>query len=140
MRASITLRGEAAELVRLEAFAEAFARNCALADDERSRLLVILEELFTNVVEHGYEGAQFAAGGVAVTLGWKHGRLTIDFVDDGPPFDPLAHSAPDLDAPPEQRPIGGLGISIVRALVDEARYWREGHRNHLHLLRRLALP
>ena len=138
MRASITLRGEAAELVRLEAFAEAFARNCALADDERSRLLVILEELFTNVVEHAYKGAQFAA--VAVTLGWKHGRLTIDFVDDGPPFDPLAHSAPDLDAPPEQRPIGGLGISIVRAMVDEARYWREGHRNHLHLLRRLALP
>jgi len=140
MRASITLRGEAAELVRLEAFAEAFARNCALADDERSRLLVILEELFTNVVEHAYEGVQFAAGSVAVTLGWKHGRLTIDFVDDGPPFDPLAHSAPDLDAPPEQRPIGGLGISIVRALVDEARYWREGHRNHLHLLRRPALP
>jgi len=140
MRASITLRGEAAELVRLEAFAEAFARNCALADDDRSRLLVILEELFTNVVEHAYEGVQFAAGSVAVTLGWKHGRLTIDFVDNGPPFDPLAHSAPDLDAPPEQRPIGGLGISIVRALVDEARYWREGHRNHLHLLRRLALP
>ena len=140
MRALITLRGEAAKLVRLEAFAEAFARNCALADDERSRLLVILEELFTNVVEHAYEGVQFAAGSVAVTLGWKHGRLTIDFVDDGPPFDPLAHFAPDLDAPPEQRPIGGLGIPIVRALVNEARYWREGHRNHLRLVRRLALP
>ena len=139
MRASITLRGEATELVRLEAFAEAFTRNCGLADDERVRLLVILEELFTNVVQHGY-GVQFAAGGVAVTLDWKHGLLTIDFVDDGPPFDPLAHFAPDLDAPPEQRPIGGLGIPIVRALVNEARYWREGHRNHLHLVRRLALP
>jgi serine/threonine-protein kinase RsbW len=139
MRASITLRGEATELVRLEAFAEAFTRNCGLADNERARLLVILEELFTNVVQHGY-GVQFAAGSVAVTLDWKHGLLTIDFVDDGPPFDPLAHFAPDLDAPPEQRPIGGLGIPIVRALVNEARYWREGHRNHLHLVRRLALP
>ena len=138
MRASITLRGEAAELVRLEAFAEAFARNCALADDERSRLLVILEELFTNVVEHAYEGAQFSAASVAVTLGWKHGRLTIDFVDDGPPFDPLAHSAPDLDAPAEQRPMGGLGIAIVRAFVDRARYCRKGDRNHLHLVRRIA--
>ena len=133
MRASITLRGEAAELVRLEAFAEAFARDCALADDERSRLLVILEELFTNVVEHAYEGVS-----VAVTLGWKHGRLTIDFVDDGPPFDPLAHSAPDLDAPAEQRPMGGLGIAIVRAFVDRARYCRKGDRNHLHLVRRIA--
>jgi len=139
MRASISLRGEAAELTRLEAFAEAFARDCGLADDERARLLVILEELFTNVVVHGYEEG-FAAGNVAVALGWRRGQLTMDFVDDGRPFDPLAFPGPDLDAPPEQRPIGGLGIPIVRALVDEARYWREGHRNHLHLVRRLALP
>ena len=137
MRASIALRSEATELIRLEAFAEAFARDCGFADDERARLLVILEELFTNVVEHGY-GVQFAAGSVAVTLGWKHGLLTIDFVDDGPPFDPLTHSGPDLDAPAEQRPIGGLGIAIVRGLVDRARYCREGYRNHLHLVRRLA--
>ena len=137
MRASITLRGEVAEFVRLEAFAEAFTRNCGLADDKRARLLVILEELFTNVVQHGY-GMQFAAGSVAVTLDWKHGLLTIDFVDDGPPFDPLAHSAPDLDAPAEQRPMGGLGIAIVRAFVDRARYCRKGDRNHLHLVRRIA--
>ena len=136
MRASIALRGEAAELVRLEAFAEAFARNCGLADDERARLLVILEELFTNVVAHGYKG-EFEADSVAVALDWRRGRLTINFVDNGPPFDPLAHSAPDLDAPAEQRPIGGLGIAIVRALVDRARYCRQGHHNHLHLVRRL---
>lgn len=132
------MRGKAGELVRLEAFAETFTHNCGLADDERARLLVILEELFTNVVEHGYGGVQFAAGSIAITLGWKHGLLTIDFVDDGPPFDPLAHSAPDLDAPAEQRPIGGLGITIVRAFVDRARYCRKGDRNHLHLVRRLA--
>jgi serine/threonine-protein kinase RsbW len=137
MRASIDLRSETAELIRLEAFAEKFASDCGLADDERARLLVILEELFTNVVAHGC-GVGSAASSVAVALGWRHGALTIDFVDDGPPFDPLAHSAPDLDAPAEQRPIGGLGITIVRAFVDRARYCRKGDRNHLHLVRRLA--
>ena len=138
MRSSINLRGEASELIRLEAFAEAFARDRGLADEEGARLLVILEELFTNVVAHGYEG-EFEAESVAVALDRRRGRLTINFVDDGPPFDPLAHSAPDLDAPAEQRPIGGLGIAIVRALVDRARYCRQGQRNHLHLVRRLAL-
>jgi serine/threonine-protein kinase RsbW len=137
MKASIALRSQTAELSRLEAFAEAFARDCGLADNERSRLLVILEELFTNVVAHGYGGG-FAAGSVAVALGWSSGRLTIDFVDDGPPFDPLTYRDPDLDTPPEQRTIGGLGIAIVRALVDQARYWREGRRNHLRLVRRSA--
>jgi serine/threonine-protein kinase RsbW len=132
MRASIALRSEATELIRLQALAEAFARDCGFADDERARLLVILEELFTNVVAHGY-----GAASVDVALGWRRGWLTIDFVDDGPPFDPLAHARPDLDAPAEQRPIGGLGIAIVRALVDRGRYWRKGDCNHLRLVRGL---
>src|SRR5262249_18644 len=111
--------------------------DCGLADDERARLLVILDELFTNVVVHGY-GDQFAAGSIVVALGWTDGRLTINFVDDGPPFDPLVHSGPHFDAPPEQRPVGGPGIAIVRALADRASYRREGDRNHLCLVRSLA--
>ena len=137
MRASIDLRSEAAELIRLQAFAETFARDCGLADDERARLLVILDELFTNVVAHGY-GGQSAAGRIVVALGWTCGHLAINFVDDGPPFDPLAHSGPDFEAPPEQRSIGGLGIAIVRALADRASYRREGDSNHLCLVRRLT--
>jgi anti-sigma regulatory factor (Ser/Thr protein kinase) len=132
MRASIALCGVTAELTRLVAFAEAFARDCGFADDERARLLIILEELFTNVAAHGN------AQSVGATLGLSRGRLTIDFVDDGPPFDPLTHPGPDLDAPSEERPIGGLGIAIVRGLVDTVRYLRQDSRNHLRLARRIA--
>jgi len=131
MRASIALRSEPAELTRLVAFAEAFSRDSGFADDERARLLIILEELFTNVVAHGN------AKCVAAALGWSRGRLTIDFADDGRPFDPLTHPGLDLDAPGEERPIGGLGIAIVRALVDKTRYRRQGSRNHLRLARRV---
>jgi serine/threonine-protein kinase RsbW len=113
MRVSIALRSEAAELARLEAFAEAFACDCGLPDEDRSRLLIILEELFTNAAAHGSR-VQFMAGNVVVALRQTRGRLTIDFLDDGLPFDPLAHPEPDLDAPAEQRPVGGLGIAIVR--------------------------
>ena len=139
MRASITLRGEHGELIRLQAFADEFAHGCRLPDDERSRLLVILEELFTNAVTHGH-GPHSAGGGITVELRWRTGRLGISFVDDGPPFDPLAFGAPDLDAAGEERPIGGLGIHLVRSLIDQARYRREGDRNHLRLVRRIAPP
>ena len=139
MKASITLRGEHAELTRLTAFSDEFALECSLPDDERLRLLVILEELFTNAVTHGH-GPHSADGNITVALGWRTGRLRISFVDDGPPFDPLAFSAPDLDAAGEERPIGGLGIHLVRSLVDQARYRREGGRNHLRLVRRIAPP
>ena len=75
-----------------------------------------------------------------MALGWRAGRLRISFVDDGLPFDPLAFRGPDLDGPAEERGIGGLGIHIVRSLVHQARYRREGDRNHLHLVRRTASP
>lgn len=136
-RASITLRGEHAELTRLQAFADEFADDCSLPDDERSRLLVILDELFTNAVTHG-RGPHSAGGSITVVLGWRTGHLGISFVDDGPPFDPLAFGPPDLDAAQEERPVGGLGIHIVRSLVDQARYRRVGGRNHLHLVRHIA--
>jgi anti-sigma regulatory factor (Ser/Thr protein kinase) len=137
-RASITLYAEPAEFTRLQAFAVEFAHQCGLPDDERSRLLIILDELFTNAVTHGY-GPHSAGGTIAVALGWKRGRLRISFVDDGPPFDPLAFREPDLEDATE-RGIGGLGIHIVRSLVNQARYRREDDRNHLHLIRRIGVP
>jgi serine/threonine-protein kinase RsbW len=138
-RASITLCAEPAELARLQAFAVEFAHRWGVPDDERSRLLIILDELFTNAATHG-RGPRSAGGTIAVALGWRAGRLRISFVDDGRPFDPLAFRGPDLEEATEERGIGGLGIHIVRSLVHQARYRREGDRNHLHLVRRVAAP
>ena len=135
-KSSITLCAEIAELARLQAFAVEFAHQCGLPADERSRLLIILDELFTNAVTHGRR-PHSAGGTVAVSLGWREGRLRISFVDDGVPFDPLAFRGPDLEDATEERGIGGLGIHIVRSLVHQARYRRAGDRNHLHLVRRI---
>jgi len=137
MRASVTLRGEQAEFSRLQAFAEQFAYENGLPDDELSRLLVILEELFTNAVMHG--NGPHSERNVIVALGWRRGRLGISFVDDGQPFDPLAFRGPDLETATQERTLGGLGIHIVRSLVHQARYRRDGGRNHLHLVRRIGL-
>jgi serine/threonine-protein kinase RsbW len=66
--------------------------------------------------------------------------MSMSFVDDGPPFNPLAFHAPDLGKPVADRAVGGLGIHMVRALVHRARYRRAGGCNCLHLLRRIRLP
>src|SRR5215469_16253248 len=125
MTAPITLRNEKSEAIRLAEFARGLARENGLPDGERARLLIILEELFTNAVAYGY--APGAIGGITVTLQRERCRLVIDFVDDGQPFDPLAFPEPDLDVPKEERAIGGLGIHFVRSFVDEARYnWEHG--------------
>jgi anti-sigma regulatory factor (Ser/Thr protein kinase) len=132
MRARLSLRNDNADLVRLTEFAIAFTSRHKLADEDGARLQIILDELFTNVVKYGYEDAA-AQGHIEVGLSLEADRLIIEFVDDGRPFDPLASPPPNLDLPGDERPDGGLGIAIVRALVDDLGYRRDGNRNRLTL-------
>ena len=57
--------------------------------------------------------------------------VEIAFSDDGAPYDPLAHEDPDTSLPAEARPIGGLGIMMVRKMADSVRYERVNGRNRL---------
>jgi anti-sigma regulatory factor (Ser/Thr protein kinase) len=138
MRARLSLRNDSADLARLTEFASEFTSRHRLADEETARLQIILDELFTNVVNYGYDvtaGGEHREGHIDVALSLEGDRLIVEFVDDGQPFDPLTGPLPDLDLPAETRPIGGVGIAIVRALVDETSYRREGDRNYLTLSR-----
>ena len=101
MNAALRLCGVEAELPRLMEFAEKFAGRCGLPGSERARLLIILEELFTNALHYGYpHGAAQAQIKVALTA--QPGRIEIDFSDDGRPFDPLYHEAVSVRHDPSQ--------------------------------------
>jgi anti-sigma regulatory factor (Ser/Thr protein kinase) len=94
---------------------------------------LIIEELFTNTVAHGYGGDSDRPVWVSVAGGG--GELSLTYEDAAPPCNPLTLPAPGLlDAPVEQRPVGGLGMPLVKALSDSASYaYREG-RNRLTLV------
>ena len=138
-RTSLVLRNDPAELPRLIAWAERFACRHALPALERARLSIILEELFTNAVKHGYDDLA-PSGRIEVALVLEAGKLMIEFKDDGRPFDPLMEIPRELDQSTPAHRIGGLGLNIVRSLADSARYAREGDRNHLVLTRKILRP
>jgi anti-sigma regulatory factor (Ser/Thr protein kinase) len=133
----ITVRSDRAEWPRLRAFAEQFADAHALAAVERGRLLIVLEELLTNLAKYGYVAAS-PLGQAEVSLALEEGNLVIVFADDGRAFNPLDHAVRGLEGTVEARPVGGLGIHLLRAFANEARYAREGERNRLTLVRRLG--
>lgn len=102
---------------------------------------VSLDEVLANVVHHGLEG-RGAESTVEVELGLdpvgEPPLCEVVVVDDGPEFDPLSALAPDTSLGVEDRPIGGLGIALVRKLMDEVEYERRDGRNRLRLARRLV--
>jgi anti-sigma regulatory factor (Ser/Thr protein kinase) len=135
MRVRLGLSNQDAALERLIEFVHEFSRSHGLPDDERARMMVIFDELFSNVVTHGYEGA-VGEGHIEATLTLDGDRLIMEFADDGSPFDPLTSPPPEVDLPLAQRPIGGIGIAIVRALG----YTRGGEHNRLVLGRTVSRP
>ena len=95
-----------------------------------------LEEAVSNVMLYAYpEGT---AGAVELTATLQNENvITFTIEDSGKAFDPTLQAEPDLTLPAEERPIGGLGIHLVRQIMDEIRYERKDNKNILTLIKQI---
>jgi serine/threonine-protein kinase RsbW len=116
-------------------FVQAFCAQQRVASDDTLRLTLIVEELFTNAVVHGHGGGSDAP--VRLVLGIDSARLVLHFEDRGPRFDPLqylAEAAPPLDAPADERRVGGLGLPLVAQMAEQFEYAHAEGWNRLRLV------
>jgi len=90
-----------------------------------SPLHIILDEVCSNIVKHS-DATVFE-----LDISSNGGETTLTFVDDGSPYDPLSHEDPDTSLPAGERPIGGLGIMMVKKLASSVTYRRTHNRNFL---------
>jgi anti-sigma regulatory factor (Ser/Thr protein kinase) len=90
-------------------------------------LHVILDEVASNIVRHS------DASGFAVEMEVTHDGVTIDFIDDGAPYNPLLHVDPDTSLGADKRPVGGLGILMVKKMATSVAYRRDHSRNILRV-------
>jgi anti-sigma regulatory factor (Ser/Thr protein kinase) len=95
-----------------------------------------IEELVTNCIKYGY--ADTAEHVIDIELDVVDGQLVLRVIDDGEPFNPLEAPAPDTSLPPEDRPIGGLGLHLLRTMSDNMTYERRDGRNRLTLMKAFA--
>jgi len=116
------------------AFAE-FADGHALPAAIRRSVSVALDELLNNTLAYGFTGR--AGGEVSIEVELATDRLCVTLTDNGEPFNPLERAAPDTALSVEERPIGGLGIHLVRRMMDEVAYHRRADRNVVTLTKRL---
>ena len=137
MAAELRLERRIGELERLADWIADFGSRHALAQKVILELQLAVEELVTNTVTYGWNDD--APHEIVVRQRLEASHWVIELEDDGRAFDPRTAPPPALEAPPEERPIGGLGIHLARSVVDELDYRREGARNHLTLRKRVLL-
>ena len=121
-----------AKLPSLTSFREFVNQAAVAAGVGPSGLLkieLVLEELLVNHVLHAYGPDE--GDSEVICYRQEPAQFCLQIIDAGQPFDPLKQSAPDLTLAPGDRPVGGLGIYLVRAMADEVSYRREAGKNVL---------
>lgn len=90
------------------------------------KIEVAAEEIFVNIAHYAYAPG---AGPATVRFGMEEGMAVMTFIDSGIPYDPLAKPDPDLTLPTQERPIGGLGIYMVKKTMDSVAYEHKDGQN-----------
>ena len=133
-RLCLKIENRVDELGRLSAAVDSLGERDNWPPNLIFQVNLVLEELGLNIINHGHDDGFHE---IEFVMTSEAGDLTIEITDDGRPFDPLKDApAPDLVGALGDRPVGGLGIHLVRTMMDEMRYRREGDRNHLILVKR----
>ena len=126
-----------AHLEYLSDFRKFIEKNCDLVhvDDElKYDLVLAVDEACTNIIMHGYEGV--TTGQITVMFGTNKEQLRITISDSGRPFDPDHAPLPDFLSPAQDRPIGGLGVYLLKLIADEVLYeTNQDDMNYLTLIK-----
>lgn len=126
---TLELLADMAGLEKADKTLDELALAVHLPEETLFQIRLVLEEVLMNVISYG--AGDGAVPHVQLNMAQKDGTFSMEIADNGIAFDPLQLPAPDLNAEIDDRPIGGLGIFLVRELMDSVTYRRDGDWNRL---------
>ena len=138
MQKVLCIKNDIHELCSLTQFLEEVGDELGLSPSLVMNLNLVLEEAVSNIIFYAYPQDAVVEEAVILTLTCEHGELSICLKDPGIALDPTQKEAPDLTLSAEERPIGGLGIFLIRQLMDEVTYRREGDYNLFIMKKRIT--
>ncbi len=123
----LVLQNNLAEIERVMREFEAFARDQGVDAATAKSFKVVFDELLNNIISYGYNDDRRHE--IEVQIALSQGQLGVRITDDGIPFNPLEIDPPNVTAPLRDRKVGGLGIHLIRSMMDEVSYERHANSN-----------
>ena len=130
-RLDMSLANDVREVARVIDTLEEFGAVEGISPAEALRFGLALDELITNIIAHGLAGS--SGGVISLSIEHRDGALRAELADNGPPFDPLHAAAEIPSGPVEERKVGGIGLGLVKSVLDRLDYRRDGGFNRLHM-------
>jgi len=120
MKETFHLKNNLSEIDRLANIVLKFGKHNNLDEEIIGDLRLVLDEIVTNIISYGYENNTDQQ--ICICICYTDDEIRVEVKDEGIPFNPIEASGPDIEKPFEERETGGLGIYIVRKLMDELEY------------------
>jgi anti-sigma regulatory factor (Ser/Thr protein kinase) len=133
---NILINNNLSEIERLSKAVAEFGKKNKLSSEVIYDVRLALEEVVSNIINYGFEDNYEHQ--ISIEMNLQGETLTMKIKDDGKPFNPLEVKNTNLEKPFDEREIGGMGIYIVRKLMDKILYKREEGNNVLQLTKYLA--
>lgn len=130
LKDSLTLKAEPASLETVTDFVNRFMDSCGYDKKVQTQIDIVVEEVYVNICSYAYPDGP---GDVAMEIAAEGGRLILVFSDGGLEYNPLEKADPDITLSAEEREIGGLGIFMVKRIMDQVTYRRMDGKNVLEL-------
>ncbi len=135
---SLRIKNHLAEIPPATELAAAWLLARGVPEHETCFARLAIDEVVSNCVKYGYDDSAEHLIGIEIEL--DADSLVLAVEDDGHPFNPLEFPEPDTSLPVEERPIGGLGIHLLRKMADRIEYGRTNSRNRLTLFKSITRP
>ena len=134
-KGDLTVEARKENLAQVLSFLDEHLESCGCPMKVQAQMDIAVEEIFVNIASYAYENEP---GKVTIRLRETEDPkgITVTFVDEGTPFDPVTRPDPDVTLSAKERSIGGLGIYLVKKSMDDVRYRYEGNLNILTLTKR----
>ena len=129
MQLTLELDAEIESLATADKAVGDFAESMSWPDEATFKVKLVLEEILMNVISYGGDSSHKPR--ITLHLSQQNDLLSMEISDDGIAYDPLTAPPPDLESDLDDRPIGGLGVHLVRELMDNVSYRYKDGRNHL---------
>lgn len=131
----ITIKNRLSDIALVQTALKQFADVRGISSHDVMKINLIVDELISNIVSYAYQDD--GEHDIEIELGLADNRLSLAITDDGVPFDPSAKDSPDTAVPLEARPLGGLGIHLVKKIADDLSYQRRAGKNVVTVVKRV---
>ncbi|WP_099464442.1 MULTISPECIES: ATP-binding protein [Parabacteroides] len=136
MQKTLCIENDIKELDRINDFLEVVDEEFHLPSAFRMKLNLVLEEAVSNIIFYAYKPGEKGCS-INIVVSYDKGWLTLMLIDSGIAFDPTKRENPDITLSADERPIGGLGIFLIKQIMDEVSYRREKKQNVLIMKKKI---